>query len=492
LTFHIVSIVRLFCLLTGTAIAFTGAARGLPGAWYAIGFVVVLYLFTSKKSAEAQPLIILVSIAMSFYYVLRLWDYYVFDVGEADSFQPIGKMILSGTGADAMRFMMFATLAMYAGLALSFVRWGGKPEPAFVRYVPEIDHKLFGIFLFGVIGVELLMNFTHADFLGNASFAEKFISIAVNHETILPLAATVFLGTRRLSDKVQFYVFLILTIGTRLVEGSRSGPLDVVEIMLAWAIIPGNWNFTFKLSASKIALYLFLVILAIGGFVLATYIRQTYLYQIDTKAVASSIQSWDDFVQIVTLTYHQISYRVGTNMDALLWIFSDYYDHAYADAHINFTTMVQTTLRRLVQIPMDPGFTFEEFEFANLLGNRGNWVNGVLFPTGYSWGVFGYFYQVFGYMGSLLVLFGTCFGLGRLFNVLKGYSPGWGRTYALYWVAHATELLVPLFGVSNLLARMKGSILPFIMMALVLAWFEAKRARENTKAGNRSGSASEI
>jgi len=471
-TVHISFFIRLFCIVTMVAIMLNGVAMGLPGAWYGVGMMAVIYAFSSRRLIQFQPLIMLVSLALCFYFGLRLWDYLVWDVYEIVSFRPVVRMVLSGTGADSLQFAMYATLMIYAGLVLAAMKWTDKPRPAFEPYHPNVNGDYFFVAAIGLLLVQIVLNYSMSDFIGGASTIIQLLAVATSHETLLPVVAMIYARAVGWKPRLQLVAFILGIVISRMVGGSRSAPLDVAEIMLAWAVIPGNWDGVFKINRNSIFLFLFLFFGSIAGFVAGTMIRAVQYDAVDNQLFDS--QRWEDLYDLALLAYRQVAYRVGTNLDTLMFVFSNYYDSAYANAHVNLNTVWQTTLRRVFSIPMDPNFTFDEFELGLLVGNRGSWVNGQLFPTSYSWGIFAYFYQLFGYW-ALAVLLGLFFGIGRVFNALLRASPSVVRDISLFWTAHAMELLVPMFGISNVLGRGRGAVISFLLIWCLLYLFMIRK-----------------
>lgn len=465
---HASSLVRFFCFVTMVAIFLSGVAAGLAGSWSAIGFLGVIFLFTSKQRVKRQPLILLLSLMLVFYFGLRLWDLYVFDLDNISSFFSIARETRAGVGGRAMLFAMISCLLMYLGLALAARPKSAENAP-YADFEPlQLDvnkRLLFNILLVAFL-IEGSIDFGYV-FIRQGGFIVKLASLIAHHEALLPLAAIAFSKTAGWG-KVRLYVLLAIILVSTVLSGLRSGPIDIIEIMLAWAVIPGNWTGMFKVTWKRCLVVTALVVVSVGAFVVATVLRQSSLgAQQSATSFSSMFAGPIDIWNLALFSYEQIAYRVGTNMDALFWVFSSSFDSVYANAHVNLITMVETTVRTAFFVPMSAGVNFDEYEFANLLGNRGSLLNGEFVPTGYSWGVFAYFFQIFGYW-AWPILFGLFLGLGVVFQKLARAAPRLRRDMMLYCVAHATGLLVPMFGLANLVGRYRGMAVTFVAIALLM------------------------
>ncbi|MDE2501011.1 MAG: hypothetical protein KGL56_12565, partial [Alphaproteobacteria bacterium] len=172
----------------------------------------------------------------------------------------------------------------------------------------------------------------------------------------------------------------------------------------------------------------------------------------------------------------QISYRVGTNLDALILVFSSYYDTAYANAHVNLSTTWQTSMNSLFHVGMGPGYMNPQFELAHLLGVRGD-QSGHDVMTGYSWGIFAYTYQLFGYWGAVVT--GLMFYLfGKSFTALMKHPPSLTRDLLMFAVAHFMELFLTTFGLENMFARYER-----IAVTIVVAVYLMRRLPKAKDAG---------
>jgi len=475
MTLHLSSLVRFFCVVTMLAIWLSGVQNGLAGSWSAIGFLGVVFLFTSRRETRRQPLTLLLSLALLFYFGLRLWDLYVIDLNAIGSFFPVGRAVQEGVGGRAMPFAMISCFLMYSGLALAGRPNAGPGKPPYADFEPfhlDVDKSLLFRILLAYIILEGVLNFGYV-FTRGAGFVAKLLAVVASHEGLIPIAAMAFVGTGK-SGLRRLYVLFAGIMVSGVLAGWRSAPVDIAEIMLAWAVIPGNWNGTLRVSFKTFLLAIGLIVMSGVMFVVATTLRQNALNLSSGPDPLSLLGSWDNIQNLLVLSYQQIAYRVGTNMDALLYVFSSSYDRVYADAHVNLTTVLQTTLRTVFFIPVPNGVAFDEYAFAALLGNRGSYVNGAFIPTGYSWGIFGYFYQICGYW-AWPVLFALFLTIGKAFQRLARAKASLVRDIGMYCIAHAMELLVPMFGIANMFGRYRGLAVTFLAIAVLMPVLRRRR-----------------
>lgn len=481
-TIHICDFIRLLLVVIASLILVAGRPDLKTFSVIScIAFLSVIFIFSSKTLSIKQPLIPLLSLHLVLYYCFRLVDYFVMDPDMVQSFFPVMPVVDSSAGTRALAYTALATFTVYMGLWLS-ARWTKPYQHISSSTEPQPNVFLFVVLLCFACASAILVAIQGAEFIPQMHPLIKGFYALMNIDVWLYFAlyfCFIQLSAKK-RNRMLVFLLIIYTL-TRALTGSRSGLVDFLMILLFTQLALSGGDIKFKLSIQAI-------FFVIGSIALSTilFFWVAYKRASDYGATMGSTDTTNLFegssVDIFWYIYNQVSYRLGSTLDATLFVFSDGFDVNYANNHVNISTAIIGSIQKLMHFTFDPTIFPASYELARLIaGDRAFFsVGDVEVSVNYLWGMFGYFYQLFGPVLSLVMLFMFAFAAGRLFIRFAGDKSRFLRISLAVAIAFSFSSTINTFGFDNLADNLGRKLVCFVFLMGLIKMLPQSRARFHT------------
>jgi hypothetical protein len=430
--------------------------------------LVIIYIFTSKKLSARQPLIILLSFNLIFYYGLRLADYSVVSHDLIASFFDIGTILNSERVIYPLLYLSSIIVSAYAGLILSSFPYakGINNKFEYSRF-PKLKGLVDLTFFYSIFYILVML--PGAEFVRYSGFFTKIFMFFFQLDVIFSmLLFYIFIRVGRSNQNKAILLLIVFYILMRMIGGSRSGPIDALIIWLSvFASLMGNniyINLTFKFF-----IYICLsFIVAITLYFFVAYIRAEQYGMLNSGNGLSG--TYDSLI----LIYTSISYRIGTNLDTFLFMFSGYWDNLLADRLVNFYTTLISIIERIFHINIDNNVAPTEYTLTQLIGAKGYGDGEHELLTAYSWGFIAYFHQLFNLL-SILASFLFFYVTGQIYIYFYMRGTEIKNIFIAIFISYFMQIFISTFGLDNLIDRSIRYIASFIVLFLIARFFSRIR-----------------
>jgi hypothetical protein len=437
--------------------------------WYLTAVVV---LCCSKRFVSRNPLLLFLALYLAVYYQLRVADLLLF--AEPLSFFPITLMASADMSA-ATSYVASCALALFLGIsvlgrsrsAIKPLELASYPHPHSF-YLPT-PRSLFAIQLVIYATKYLQLVLLGGDeFVANAPLIVKIGALMLNPDVLLLLYFVSADIRGMLRGKLTIVVVVVYVVARAYLSYSRGGIIDAFVFFLAWKVVyDGNIrtvvslkNLTRAVGGLAVSIYLFFLVAEI----------RASDYSFDGPSLTEVIEVGG--AQYIAKT---ISYRLGSNMDASLYVFSKDYDRESARQVVNLRQTLQAVVRRVLHLRVFGEVVFSEHGLAQILGNEGYYAGDDRVNVAYLWGAPGLSYHLFGYTAGILanVLVGSI--LGGIFIQMRARS---AQSFVHLILAVVVVLVfqswVTTFGIDNIADRYARTL--FMMGVSIGGYVFCKRS----------------
>lgn len=460
---HLVSAVRVANLAMAAVVVLFATSWTATITFWSIAFLLIVAAFSSREYYEKQPLTLIVSGSLTIYFSLRLAQFAIDDTYAVRSFFPLARVL--GDADSSYAFLILATCGLYLGLLQPRA---GPRQDNLVRNASGPSPYALGFAYLAVasaVGAITLLS-GGGEHVRQANYIVRTVVKLLNPDVWMFACVyytTLLLPARR--RRQMLLALLIAYILGRSLMGSRSGIVDFAVIWLSVTAAVKPHFAQVRLGWRNVVFAAAIALMSIAIYVVVQEMRVLqYGASLGDSMLTTAMSAEHDLPTFVT---QSILYRLGINLDTLLFVGSEYINTYDADSRVNVATALTSTLERSLHVDLDPTVRPAEYELAWLIGTEPYWVGNEEQNVAYSWGIFAYYQQLFGMAGGAIASYVTGFALAKLFGLGSVVTRSPARLILAILISYVTAQLIVTFGIDNLLDRLQGMAFGYVAYFLL-------------------------